>query len=301
MNQATKLVLQAILSAIGIIASSPLGGALKALAGWIGYMQAQAVAGVGAITITGPAVTATASQLQSKAITFVGVLTANTTVTMPLLQGNQMVFTNNTSGDFTLRIKDVGNKLIYLAPGQSKTIAFDVNGTMRCDVDNLFVARKTIDLAGAVGAQLETIAVFPAGSLITGYQILGEVSAVGGTSTQSLGQDVGGTDILDPSTIPSTANGITGPDPALWGTFVDASTGQALAVADITVKHLNTITVNPITAGRVEVEVRALIISSSNPGLWPPPPRWASRTPCRPSQWPSGPRGASPRASMGGP
>jgi len=263
MNALTLILLQAILAAQSVVASTPIGSVLRALADWILYLQGQGIAGAGAVAVTGSG-TLTTAQLANKTINFVGVLAGNTTLQLPAIFGAEMVFTNTTTGLFTLQLKDVANKSIFLLPNQSKIVGFDVNGAMRADQGSLVLARALVDLAAAVGNNDTPIAVLPAGTVAYQFSMIGVQNVAGGVSTLSVGGNAARDDLLVGTSVPTAAGGSVGTLPADWGTAVNATSGQAQALAvDTPIFLRNVVAGIPTTAGQVYVQVVARVISDN--------------------------------------
>lgn len=185
---------------------------------------------------------------------------------LALEPGAKSTVINKTTTAKVITIEDTTGKVIYFAPGQSRTLTGRADGSAAVENPDEFSCVVVVSLVGAVADNDTDIASFPIGTVIDKYSVLGLASKVGGTSTLSLGANPNADDILVDSTTPATAGGIIGPAAADWGTLVDADSGQVnLAPGGGTVTLRNAVTVAPVTAGVVAVQLSGRIINANLP------------------------------------
>lgn len=224
------------------------------------------IVGGQAINLTAGA-PASAVRLEAGLVELTGAPVSDVNVEIQAIrEGAKVTITNKTTTAKVITVEDTAGKVIYFAPGQSRTFTGRSDGSAACENPDEFSCVVNVSLVGAVGDHDTPIAAFPRGAVLDKFAVVGIDSKVGGTSTISLGANATNDDILDPSVAPATAGGAIGPAGGDWGTLVDVDSGQAsLIPGGGAVGLRNAVTVNPVTAGSVAVQLSGRIINANLP------------------------------------
>lgn len=205
------------------------------------------VAGSGTITLL-------ASQLVSGTIRLAGALTGDRVVQLPALPGMRVMFCNETTGAYALRIESVNGGSTYLLPGQRRMLHQDAYGVLVGEAMHVLEYAKTISLAGdAIGDHTTTLFALPAGCIVDRCEVVTLASPVGGRSESSVGTNASTYDDV----IAKTDTPALGVDPLgkAATTLGSAMSGDGCAFFGTakTVSYNHKVTSATVTAGSIRV------------------------------------------------
>jgi len=209
------------------------------------------VAGSGSVSLS-------AAGLTAYNVLLTGALTGNRVCTLPVGVGQEHLFTNSTTGNYTLRLVGPSGGSCYLAPGQSKRLSVDANGILRGEGLRVWEFETTIsNTRVGAGSDDTVLCAVPAGLRLSCtprlYQVAGH-DAFTGAPTMTIGTSTGGSDVLG-STAALAAAGIITP---VAGSGIDADGGYPLAAGTLSLRNT---TPGTVTTGSVRVMIVGLVFS----------------------------------------
>lgn len=249
---------------LSLTSAAPLSGSALATRSGVGrWLRVWVPGGALAQTVSvaaGGTVALPSSVLGTQAVDLSGALPSDTIADFPAVDGAQWVARNTTTGAKLLACRAAGgSRLIYLAPGQSKTVT--VFGTeLRGPDERVFRGWVDVSLVALLAASPVQTAVMalPSNLLITRANTLVTSGVVGGTVAQSLGLSAGGAELIQ-NLSALAADGLRGEDPSEWGGSLSL-VGSALLTAAGLVYVNENITVANVTAGAIRVIIEGEII-----------------------------------------
>jgi len=215
--------------------------------------SAYSVAGSGALGMASAGLTAHTVRLT-------GALTGNRVCTLPAGTGQEHLFTNATTGTYTLQIAGPSGGSCYLAPGQSKRLSVDDAGVLRGEGLRVWEYETTItNVRGSAGSDDTTLCAVPLGLRLSCtprvYQVVGATIG-GGAPTITIGTSAGGTDVMDTTGADGSSDVIIAPTA---GSGIDADGGYPMAAA-ATLSLRNT-TPGTVTVGTMRIIIVGLVLA----------------------------------------
>ncbi len=235
----------------GITASSYWGQAVGG--GFALSATDLSVAGSGGVTLS-------ASGLTAYNVRLTGVLTGNRECTLPVGVGQEHLFINSTTGNYTLRLIGPSGGSCYLAPGQSKRLSVDSNGILRGEGLRVWEFETTItNVRVGAGSDDQVLFAFPPGIRFSCtprvYQITGHDSFTGAPLV-SIGSSSGGADVMGATGASSSSGAIVAP---VAGSAIDADGGYPFDAGGM--MYLRNNTPGTVTVGSQRIVIVGLVFS----------------------------------------
>lgn len=210
------------------------------------------VAGSGALSLPASSLTAHTTRLT-------GVLTGNRVCTLPVGTGQEHLFVNATTGNFTLQLVGPSGGSCYLAPGQSKRVSVDDLGVLHGEGLRVWECEVTItNVRGGAGSDDTVLCAVPAGLRLSCtprlYQVVGATIGSGAPQV-SIGTSAGGTDVMYATGASGSSNVIIEPTA---GSGIDADGGYPLAAGILSLRNT---TPGAVVAGSVRVLIVGIVMS----------------------------------------
>jgi len=210
------------------------------------------VAGSGALSLPASSLTAHTTRLT-------GVLTGNRVCTLPAGAGQEHLFVNATTGNFTLQLVGPSGGSCYLAPGQSKRVSVDDAGILRGEGLRVWEFETVIsNIRGAAGSDDTVLCAVPAGLRLSCtprlYQVTGATIGSGAPTVQ-IGTTTGGSDVMGSTGASASSDTIVAP---VAGSGIDADGGYPLAAGTLSLRNT---TPGAVVAGTMRVLIVGLVLA----------------------------------------
>lgn len=217
------------------------------------------VDGTGSVSVSSSSVSLSEANVATGHVSLTGTLSADSTVTMPT-GTRSCVFTNSTSGTYTLKIAGYSSGSCYLAPGQTRRVVH-VAGVLRGEALDVLEIRETLSLVGLAGGDTLFSFRLPAMTSLDRCEIAGLVEPDGDgeyRASAGFGSAIGETysDVVSFDYMPAEG-GVRGLSSAEWGSaFTDGYSYGASARTLVFRLNAFNQTVAP-TAGKIRIHAVA--------------------------------------------
>lgn len=211
------------------------------------------VDGTGSVSVSSSSVSLSEANVATGHVSLTGTLSADSTVTMPT-GTRSCVFTNSTSGTYTLKIAGYSSGSCYLAPGQTRRVVH-VAGVLRGEALRVVEYETTVDLSSGytVGDHDTVLLKIPAAFDVDRVEIRCTSSVGTGNAAVSVGVS-GSYNQLVLSTAIATAGDVVGLATAEAGAdFTDKISAHYSTAQTLTLRV--TVTTATLTAGALRVMV----------------------------------------------